>query len=276
VLDRHGQPVPRGVVGEVHIGGAGLARGYLGQPGLTAEKFVPHPFAGELAPAGARVYRTGDLGRFQADGQLQLLGRTDDQVQLNGVRVEITEVEAALRALPGVADAAVRVHDHPVAGQRLIGYAVLGAGAPSDPGELKAGLRRWLPDSMLPAEVVPLDTLPRTATGKLDRRALPDPPESARTGEGPRSDAEHVVAQAWAELLRRQDIGIDDDFFALGGDSLLGAQVAARLRERLDIDLPLRALFEAPTVARLAARIEQAVLADIAAELAAAEENSWT
>ncbi|MGD0246699.1 MAG: amino acid adenylation domain-containing protein [Streptosporangiaceae bacterium] len=261
VLDRHGQPVPRGVVGEVHIGGAGLARGYLGQPGLTAEKFVPHPFAGELAPPGARVYRTGDLGRFQADGQ---------------VRVEITEVEAALRALPGVADAAVRVHHHPVAGQRLIGYAVLGAGAPSDPGELKAGLRRWLPDSMLPAEVVPLDTLPRTATGKLDRRALPDPPESVRTGEGPRSDAEHVVAQAWAELLRRHDIGIDDDFFTLGGDSLLGAQVAARLRERLDIDLPLRALFEAPTVARLAARIEQAVLADIQAELAAAEENSWT
>jgi acyl-coenzyme A synthetase/AMP-(fatty) acid ligase/acyl carrier protein len=276
VLDGNGQPVPRGVVGEVHIGGAGLARGYIRQPGLTAERFLPHPFAGELAPPGARVYRTGDLGRFQADGQLQLLGRTDDQVQLNGVRVEITEVEAALRALPGVADAAVRVHDHPVSGQRLIGYAVLVAGAGSNPGELRAGLRRWLPDSMLPAEVVPLDSLPRTATGKLDRRALPEPPESARSGEGPRSDAEHVVAQAWAELLRRRDIGIDDDFFALGGDSLLGAQVAARLRERLDIDLPLRELFEAPTVARLAARIEQAVLAGIQAELAAAEENSWT
>jgi acyl carrier protein len=183
-----------------------------------------------------------------------------------------------------VADAAVRGDDHPVAGQRLIGYAVLAAGTVRDPGELRDRLRRFLPDSMLPAEVVPLDALPRTATGKLDRRALPAPPERGPAGPGPRSDAEHVVAEVWTELLGRPDIRADDDFFALGGDSILGAQAAGRLRQRFGIDLPLRALFEAPTVAGLAARVEQAVLADLQAELTGpietepieTEENPWT
>jgi len=162
------------------------------------------------------------------------------------------------------------MHDHPVTGSRLIGYVT----PRTDPGEFRNQLRRWLPDSLLPAEVIPLDALPRTVTGKLDRRALPAPPERARTRPRPRSDAEHVVAEVWADLLRSPDIGVDDDFFALGGDSILGAQVTARLRERFAIDLPLRALFDAPTVARLAAGIEQAVLADI--ETACTEENSWT
>ncbi len=251
VLDRHMQPAPIGVPGELYIGGAGVARGYLGQPGLTAERFVPDAFGAE---PGARLYRTGDLARYAADGNLEFLGRRDQQVKLRGFRIETGEIEAALLLHPAVRAAAVLLRDTP-AGAQLVAY-LAPAEAPAD--ELRAFLKQRLPEYMLPGAYVPLGALPLTPNGKLDREALPAPEPAARHDGAyvaPRNPAEERLAAVWAEVLGLERVSVHDNFFALGGHSLLAAQMIGRARRALGANLTLRALFEAPTIAGLAATI---------------------
>ncbi|HEX8276243.1 MAG TPA: amino acid adenylation domain-containing protein [Longimicrobiaceae bacterium] len=254
LLDRHLGAVPLGAAGEVCIGGPAVARGYLGRPALTAERFVPDPF-GE---PGARLYRSGDRARWGADGTLEFVGRVDFQVKIRGFRVEPGEVEAALAAHPAVREAAVVVHEPAPGDRRLVGYVTAADGANADPAELRAWLGGRMPEYMVPAAVAVLETLPLTPHGKLDRRALPAP-EYAAAGEryvAPRTPAEEVVAGIWAEVLGVERVGTADGFFDLGGHSLLATRVVSRVREALGVELPLRALFEAPTVAELAGRVE--------------------
>jgi amino acid adenylation domain-containing protein len=247
VLDRHLEPVPPGVAGELWIGGAGLARGYNRLSGLTAERFVPNPFRGD----GARLYRTGDLVRRRAGGGLEYLGRLDHQVKLRGFRIELGEVEAALAAHPAVAAAVV------VAGEdgRLVAYVVAADGEAPGPTGLRAHLRRTLPEHMLPAAFVAIGALPLTPNGKVDRSALPSPEGRAVDRPplvAPRSPDEAAVAAIWAEVLGVERVGVHDDFFEIGGQSLLATQVTAGIREQLDVDLPLHLVFRAPTIAELA------------------------
>ncbi|HEX2189490.1 MAG TPA: amino acid adenylation domain-containing protein, partial [Longimicrobiaceae bacterium] len=255
VLDAAGTPVPAGFPGELYLAGTGVARGYAGRPGATAERFVPDPFAGG---PGARMYRTGDRARWLATGELQFLGRVDDQVKVRGFRIEPGEVEAALAALPGVREAAVRVREEAPGGRRLVGYAAPEAGASLDPRALREGLRGTLPEHMVPAALVVLDALPRTAAGKVDRRALPAPDlaAAAEGGEAPRTPTEEVLAGVWGAVLGLEAVGRDARFFELGGHSLLAARVVARVREALGVELPLRAVFEEPALAGLAARVD--------------------
>ncbi|MCY0939901.1 amino acid adenylation domain-containing protein [Streptomyces antarcticus] len=264
LLDEHGSLLPAGSEGELYIGGSGLARGYLARPELTAEAFLPDPFAD--APDG-RMYRTGDRARWRTDGQLEFLGRSDDQVKIRGYRIEPAEIEAALTAHPAVGRVAVLVRD----GRRLIAYAVLrpaagqqSAAAPPA-GELREYLALRLPAFMVPDAVVLLDTLPLTANGKLDAAALPDPePAGAAAGYlAPRTDAEALVVDLWQEVLGVPKVGVLDDFLALGGDSLLVTRVAARIRAGVGVDVSIRDVFESPTPAALAARIEAVLIAEI-------------
>ncbi|HVH13182.1 MAG TPA: amino acid adenylation domain-containing protein, partial [Longimicrobium sp.] len=250
VLDAALRPVPAGLAGELCLGGAGVARGYLGRPGATAERFVPDPFS---TKPGARMYRTGDRARWREDGTLEYLGRLDHQVKIRGFRIETGEIEAVLRRHPGVRECVVAVpHDSP-GDPRLVAYVVGGAGT----DDLRAHLRRTLPEHMLPAAFVPLDALPLTPNGKLDRRALPAPEAGgAEVYVAPRTEVERVLAETWAHLLRVERVGARDDFFALGGHSLLGTRLISRVRAALDVELPLRALFDAPTVEALAGRVE--------------------
>ncbi|WP_431921085.1 non-ribosomal peptide synthetase [Micromonospora wenchangensis] len=256
LLDAAWQPVPPGVVGELYVAGDQLARGYLGRPGLTAERFLPCPYG----PPGQRMYRTGDLARWRADGTLDYLGRRDDQVKVRGMRIELGEIEAAMREHPEVHQAAVAVRTD--SGEpTLVGYHV----GTAEEAHLAAELARELPAHLVPAAFVRLDALPLTPNGKLDRAALPAPPESV-AGDGyvpPRTDAETLVAEVYADILQVEKVGALDDFFALGGNSLRGMRAMARIRAEVDVDLPMRALFGSPVVADLAARIE----AQIAAEL---------
>ncbi|HEX8695142.1 MAG TPA: non-ribosomal peptide synthase/polyketide synthase, partial [Longimicrobium sp.] len=256
VLDPAGNPSPLGVPGELYVGGAGLARGYLGRPGLTAQRFVPDPFSGE---AGALLYRSGDRARWKADGTLEYLGRIDQQVKIRGFRIELGEIESVLLAHPGVASAAVIVRGEG-RDTELVAYVVAAGRAPS-PAELRDALKRHLPDYMVPAAFVPLERLPLTANGKLDRKALPAPEAAAAGAEdgyvAPRTPVEEVLAAIWCEVLRLERVGAEDDFFAVGGHSLRATQVAARVRDVFAIELPLRALFEAPVLADLAARVEE-------------------
>ncbi|HEX7243162.1 MAG TPA: amino acid adenylation domain-containing protein, partial [Longimicrobiaceae bacterium] len=251
VLDRRGEPAPAGVPGELHLGGV-LARGYLGRPEPTAERFVPDPFGGE---PGARLYRTGDRVRWLADGALEFLGRVDEQVKVRGFRIEPGEVEAALERHPAVRDAVVVAREDAPGERRLVAYFAAG-GEPPAAGELRRHLGEHLPDYMVPSVFVALDALPLTPSGKLDRRALPAP--EGGSGDAhvpPRSATERVLADAWAEVLGVERVGVHDNFFELGGHSLLATRVVARVREAFRMELPLRALFEAPTVARLAERV---------------------
>ncbi|MFL5541362.1 MAG: amino acid adenylation domain-containing protein, partial [Longimicrobiaceae bacterium] len=256
LLDPAGNPSPVGVPGELHVGGAGLARGYLGRPGLTAQRFVPDPFSGE---AGARLYRSGDLARWKPDGTLEYLGRIDQQVKIRGFRIELGEIESVLLAHPGVAAAAVIVRGEG-SDAELVAYLV-GAGTAPSPAELRDALKRHLPEYMVPAAFVAIDRIPLTANGKLDRRALPAPEAAAAGVEdayvAPRTPVEEVLAAIWCEVLRRDRVGAGDDFFAVGGHSLRATQVVSRIREVFAVELPLRALFEAPTLAELAARVEE-------------------
>jgi len=258
LLDEIGQPVPLGVSGEIHIAGEGIAGGYWNRPELTAERFRPDPFA---ADAGGRLYRTGDLGRYRTDGAIDYLGRIDLQTKVRGHRVEPAEIEAALAEHPSVREAAVVAHRDASGEDRLIAYVVPRGDRPSGPGELRAFLARKLPDPMMPAIFVSLEALPRTPSGKLDRRALPAPDPSARATEvpyeAPRTDLERALAGVWAELLQSERVGIHDDFFGLGGHSLLATQLVSRVRKLLRVELPLRVVFEAPTVAGLALAISQ-------------------
>jgi len=250
VLDPRLEPAPIGIPGELHIGGVPLGRGYLNRPGLTADRFVPDPFG----VPGSRLYKTGDRARLRADGNLEFLGRLDSQVKISGVRAEPGEIESALRQQPGVADAAVAVQEHPGQGKRLIGYVVTEHGAPVDVAGLRSALGRWLPDQMIPARFVALPALPLNANGKLDRSALPGPAavESRRGIVAPRTATERLVATVWAQVLRAGPVSIEDNFFEAGGSSILGAQVMGRLSTSLDRELPLRLLFDHPTIRGLA------------------------
>jgi len=264
VLDGRRQPSAPGAVGELWLGGAGLARGYLGRPELTAERFRPDPFGQE---PGGRLYGTGDRVRWRADGSLEFLGRLDHQVKVRGYRLELGEVETVVGRHPGVTETAVVVREDLPGGRGLVAY-VASAAALAD-AELRSWLRERLPEPMVPQAFVWLVALPRTPNGKVDRQALPRP--AGFTGESgyqaPRDPVEEAVAEVWSDLLGRERIGVHEDFFAVGGHSLLAIQVVSRLRQALGVDLPVRALFESRTVADLAAAIERARRSDRAALL---------
>ncbi|MEV4492921.1 amino acid adenylation domain-containing protein [Micromonospora coxensis] len=256
LLDAALNPVPPGVVGELYVAGDQLARGYLGRPALTAERFLPCPYG----PPGQRMYRTGDLARRRADGALDYLGRRDDQVKVRGMRIELGEIESAMLAHPEVREAAVAVRAD--SGEpTLVGYHV----GTAEEAHLAAELARELPAHLVPTAFVRLDALPLTPNGKLDRAALPAPAATA-SGDGyvpPRTDAENLVAEVYADILQVEKVGAHDDFFALGGNSLRGMRAMARIRAEVDVELPMRALFSSPVVADLAAVIEQRIAAEL-------------
>ncbi|HEY54092.1 MAG TPA: amino acid adenylation domain-containing protein, partial [Caldilineae bacterium] len=259
VLDRNGEPQPFGVPGELHVGGAGVARGYLKRPELSAERFIPDPFGGD--PTG-RLYKTGDLARLLPGGDVEYMGRIDFQVKIRGFRVELGEIESVLDRHEAVRESVVLVREDAPGDQRLVAY-VTAAGAGVDAGELRTHCLRSLPDYMVPAAFVTLEAIPLTNNGKVDRKALPAPDWSQTTVEvefiSPRTPTEEIVASICAQVLGVDRIGAFDDFFDRGGHSLLATQVVSRLREAFEIDLPLRILFERSTVDELAAAVDDAV-----------------
>ncbi|WP_433225118.1 phosphopantetheine-binding protein [Microtetraspora malaysiensis] len=251
LLDGRGAPIPKGAVGELVIGGAGVARGYLGRPARTAAAFVPDPGG----PPGARRYRTGDRARWRPDGRLEFLGRIDDQLKVRGFRIEPGEVEARLLDHPEVGQAFVTVR-----AERLVAYVTGTAGHE----ELRAHVARTLPRHLVPTAWVTLDALPLTARGKIDRTALPEPERASAPADVlPRTDAEKLVAGIWEELLGVPGVGAFDDFFALGGHSLFATRVAARLRRTTGVEVPVRTVFEARTVAELASAVEDLLIAEL-------------
>jgi amino acid adenylation domain-containing protein len=252
VLDRHAKLLPIGIPGQIHVGGEGLARGYLHNPELTAQKFIPDPFGSDSA---ARLYATGDLGRFLPDGNLEILGRVDDQIKIRGIRIEPSEVEAVLRAHPAIQAAAVKAAGGS-GDERLIGYVVVRGGGPT-PEDLRGFVRARIPDYMVPSAFMTLDALPLTPSGKVDRRALPEPVrvDRKRGPVAPRTREEKALAEIVAEVLKLDHVGVLDNFFELGGHSLLGIQVIARIRKVFRVELPLRLLFEKPTIAGLSRHI---------------------
>ncbi|WP_433523218.1 amino acid adenylation domain-containing protein [Nocardia pseudovaccinii] len=257
VLDSRLRPVPSGVVGELYLGGPALAQGYLGRPGLTAERFVASPFGAEAGALGARLYRTGDLVRRNETGVLEYLGRSDFQVKIRGLRIELGEIDSALTAHPDVDFAATLGKTLPSGMTALVSYVLPRTDAVVDTAELVATLERSLPKYMVPTAIVVLDELPLTPVGKLDRAALPDPVFEARAFRAPSTREEQVVAEVYAALLLADgvDVGVDDDFFELGGNSLLAAQAAARIGTALGTRVPVQLVFEAPGVAELAQRV---------------------
>jgi aspartate racemase len=271
LLDRHLNPVPIGVFGELYTGGDGLARGYFNNPELTAEKFIAHPFSSE---PGARLYKTGDLARYLADGKIEFLGRIDNQVKIRGFRIELGEIESVLLQHPGVKETVVLAREEVERGEtetqgpqlsekRLVAYLLPNPGANITAPEVRLFLKEKLPDYMVPSTFVFVDAMPLTPNGKLDRKALPEPNRSNSGLPGdfaaPRTLMEEIIAGIWAEVLNLETFGIHDNFFDLGGHSLKATQVVSRLRRTFRMDLPLRVLFEAPTVAEFALRVEQSL-----------------
>jgi amino acid adenylation domain-containing protein len=252
ILDGHRQPVPIGVAGEIHIGGEGLARGYLGRPDLTAERFIDHPFR---TGTGRKLYRTGDLARHRSDGLIEFLGRNDEQVKIRGFRIEPGEIAAALVRHPAVRDAAVVAREETAGVQRLAAYIVALAGTSPTAADLRDWLKQSLPDYMMPSAFVFLDQMPLTPNGKIDHRALPAPSEEEmHDGDefvAPRTPVEEILANNWADVLGLQRVGVHENFFQLGGHSLLATRMVARVRDELGIELPLRMVFESPTIAQL-------------------------
>jgi amino acid adenylation domain-containing protein len=258
LLNEQLQPAPIGVPGELHIGGVGLARGYLNQPDLTAQKFIPNPFSSE---PGARLYKTGDLARYRPDGNIEFLGRIDHQVKLRGFRIELGEIESALLEHPAVTDCITIVREDKPGDQRLVSYIVANQAAPSHPSapntsQLRSFLQNRLPEFMLPSNFVVLPELPKTPNGKVDRRGLPAPtserPELETQYVHPRTEAERALAAVWQEVLGIDRVGVNDNFFDLGGHSLLAAKVHSRLQERFNRQLTMVELFRYPSVRALA------------------------
>ena len=254
LLDTHLQPVPYGVSGEIYVGGEGLARGYLNQPALTQEKFVSNPFNG----GQTRLFRTGDLGRYLADGNIEFHGRRDHQVKVRGVRIELGEIESVIKTNPAIRQAVVVPVDDAQGGKRLVVYLVAEVN-PLELNELRSFLRRKLPEYMVPSAFVMLESLPLNASGKIDRLALPAPHQQPASADivPPRTPIEDLLATIWAETLKRDRVGVNEDFFSLGGHSLLVARIVARVNETLHVELPMRTLFEASTVGALATEVEK-------------------
>ncbi|MFC4585723.1 non-ribosomal peptide synthetase [Sphaerisporangium corydalis] len=253
VLDDRMRPVPPGVPGEAYVAGPGLARGYLNRPGLTARRFVPDPYG----PPGSRMYRTGDLVRRAADGQIEFLGRADEQVKLRGFRVEPGEIESALMGCPGVRQAVVTAREPRPGDRRLVAYVVAAGGSVPRAALLRAHLAAGLPDHMVPSLFVFLDRLPLTTSGKVDRLALPEPDLGAGAGPGraPRTAREEALCALFADVLGVPRIGADDDFFAAGGDSLMATRLIRRIREETGVPVSVRVFFQARTVAGICERL---------------------
>jgi acyl carrier protein len=268
--------VPSGVPGELYIGGLNVARGYLHKPGLTAERFVPNPYT---TRPGERLYRTGDLAKYLPDGAIEFLGRADEQVKIRGYRVELGEVEAALLRHPALQTVAAVAWAESAMTRRLVAYVVPKPGVDSPAAsELKLFLKQTLPEFMLPSAFVFLDQLPLTASGKVARRLLPPPDRDAAHTENfvlPRTPIEEQVAAIWCSLLEIKQVSIHDDFFGLGGHSLIATQLVARLNEAFDLELPVRTIFDRPTIAELSAIIvekrseaaDEALLAQMLSDL---------
>lgn len=275
LLDGHYNPVPIGVTGEIYIGGAGLTRGYLNRPDLTAEKFIPNPFG----TAGARLYKTGDLARYRADGNIEFLGRVDHQVKIRGFRIELGEIEAVLAQHPAVKKAALVAREDSSGDKRLVGYVVPTQGVTPTTQELRSFLGEKLPNHMIPSVFVLLESLPQTSSGKIDRRALPVPdngrPELDKDFVAPRTPIEKALAEIWKKVLKLKQVGVYDNFFDLGGHSLLAIQIISQLRGVFALDLSLRVLFEHPTLEGLATavlrqqteQLEQGSLTQLVADL---------
>ncbi len=253
VLDSRLSLVPAGVPGEMYVSGGQVARGYLGRPGLSATRFVADPFAAD----GSVLYRTGDVARWSTDGELEFVGRADDQVKIRGFRIELGEVESAVASAPAVGQTAVIVREDTPGATRLVAYVVPAAESTIDVDVVRAAVGENLPEYMVPSAFVVLDAIPLTGNGKLDRRALPEPAARTRRFRSPVTPVEEMVAEVFADVLGVERVGLDDDFFELGGNSLVATQVVSRLGVAADTTVPVRALFEAPTVAALAARVEQ-------------------
>jgi amino acid adenylation domain-containing protein len=259
LLDAHLQPVPVGVPGEVYIGGAGLARGYLSRPAQTTETFIPNPFSTE---PGTRLYKTGDLARYLQDGNIEFLGRLDNQVKIRGYRIELGEIEATLERHPAIRQAVTLAREDTAGDRRLVAYCVPHHGFLPDMHELRSFLQTQLPDYMVPSTFVVLEALPMMPNGKVHRQALPAPdqarPSLCEAFVAPQTPTEELLAGIWASVLGIEAVGIHDNFFALGGHSLLAMRVLSRLRKTFQVEIPLRALFDTPTVASLARCVEMA------------------
>jgi amino acid adenylation domain-containing protein len=259
ILDRYLQPVPMGVAGELYIGGDGVARGYLNRPDLTAEKFIPNFFSNE---SSLSLYKTSDLARYLPDGNIEFLGRLDNQVKIRGFRIELGEVEVAIAQYPGVRETAVIAREDVPGHKYLVAYIVPNHEGAITSSDLRGFLKAKLPDYMIPGAFVILSALPLTPNGKVDRRALPAPdfqPELQLSFVAPRTPIEEMLASIWADVLRIEIVGVHHNFFELGGHSLLATQVISRVRDTFAVELPLRSLFEAPTIAEFASRVENSL-----------------